>query len=124
MPACTKFVVRDVGTICGYADVADWKRVLEVDAELVHQRVVAKQAGERASNLALQVTSLQGQIVTYAKSQELLLARTEKLSVDLIALDKKYQDERVKPRWGSALAWGVAAVASSLLAGVVIAKAL
>ncbi len=117
-------MVPGIGTICGYVNIDDWKAVLEVDAELIHQRVVAKKEGERAANLALQVTSLQDQVATYAKSQALLVARTDKLSSDLIALDKKYQLERVKPMWGSPVAWTVAAISTSLLAGMLVARAL
>lgn len=113
-----------VGTVCGYLDIEDWKAVLKADAELVHLREVAKKEVERAANLALQVNSLQSQVATYASSQALLVARTDKLTKDLIALDKKYQDERVKPTWGSPVAWTIAAVSTSILAGVLINSAM
>jgi hypothetical protein len=121
VPACTKFTVPGVGIVCGYVDVADWKKVLEADAELVLQRERAKKEGERAAALDLQVKSLQNQVAAYARTQVMLAERTDKLTVDLIALDKKYQNERARPAWGSPVAWTLAAVSSSMLAGMLIA---
>lgn len=120
VPACTKYTVPGVGTICGYANVEDWKAVLEVDAELVLRREQAKKEAARADALDLQVKSLQAQVQTYARTQVMLVERTEKLTVDLIALDKKYQNERVRPSWGSPVAWTLAAVTTSLLAGMLL----
>lgn len=122
VPACTKFTVPGVGIVCGYRDVEDWKKVLEADAELVLQRERAKKEGERAEALDLQVKSLQEQVDVYARTQVMLVERTDKLTLDLIELDKKYQDERVKPTWGSPIAWTLAAVSTSILAGVLIDK--
>lgn len=115
-------MVPGVGTICGYSNIDDWMSVLEVDAELVHQRVVAKKEAARSTSLVLQVTSLQDQVAIYTQRQAVLVARADKLSSDLIVLDKKYQLERVKPMWGSPVAWTVAAISTSLLAGVLVAR--
>lgn len=109
-----------VGTICGYVNVEDWKAVLEADAELVLRREQAKKEAARADAMDLQVRSLQAQVQTYARTQVVLVKRTEKLTVDLVALDKKYQNERVRPAWGSPVAWTLAAVTTSLLAGMLI----
>lgn len=111
-----------VGTICGYASIDDWKVVLEADAELVLRREQAKKEAARADALDLQVRSLQAQVQTYARTQVVLVERTEKLTLDLIALDKKYQDERARPSWGSPVAWTLAAVSTSLLAGMLLAE--
>lgn len=110
------------GTICGYVNIEDWKAVLEADAELVLRREQAKKEAARAEALDLQVRSLQVQVQTYARTQVVLVERTEKLTLDLIALDKKYQNERVRPSWGSPVAWTIAAVSTSLLAGMLIAE--
>jgi hypothetical protein len=120
VPACTKYTVPGVGTICGYVNVEDWKAVLEADAELVLRREQAKKEAARADAMDLQVRSLQAQVQTYARTQVVLVKRTEKLTVDLVALDKKYQNERVRPAWGSPVAWTLAAVTTSLLAGMLI----
>lgn len=111
-----------IGTICGYAVLEDWKAVLEADAELVLRREQAKKEAARADALDLQVKSLQDQVRTYARTQVMLVERTEKLTLDLIALDKKYQNERVRPSWGSPVAWTLAAVSTSLLAGMLLAE--
>lgn len=122
VPACTKYTVPGVGTICGYANIEDWKAVLEADAELVLRREQAKKEAARADALDLQVKSLQDQVRTYAKTQVMLVGRTEKLTVDLVALDKKYQNERARSSWGSPVGWTLAAVSTSLLAGMLISQ--
>jgi len=95
--------------------------VLKVDAELVHSRVQLRNEGERAAALTIQLTELKGQVGTYADSQSILVQRNGDLTKQLLDLDLKYQKERVKPTWGSPLAWTIAGVSTSLLAGVLIA---
>jgi hypothetical protein len=116
-----KCAIYRVGTIdiCGFT-FEEWKKVLEADAELVHVRAELKNEERRSAGLALQVEALQEQVETYAKSQAVLIARNEKLLTDQIALDKKYQDERVKPRLGSPVAWSITTIAVAVLGGFVL----
>jgi hypothetical protein len=120
VPECKSFIVPGVGEVCGFLDVEDWKKVLKADAELVHSRGRLKKEEARAANLMAQVKSLRDQVAVYAETQHALVAQNDKLTKDLIDLDKKYQDERVRPRWGSPVAWTIAAVSTSILAGVLI----
>jgi hypothetical protein len=107
--------------VCGYLNIEDWKLVLKADAELVHARVQLRNEGERIALLTLQLSELKGQVATYANSQSILVQRNGELTKQLLDLDLKYQQERVKPTWGSPLAWTIAGVSTSILAGVLIA---
>jgi hypothetical protein len=120
VPPCTVYVIPGVGTVCGFVDVEDWKAILEADAELASKRELLAKEKERSVNLAQQAELLQGQVDTCKKSQGALDERNRKLTKDLIDLDLKYQNERVKPRWGSFLSWTIAAVSTSILAGVLL----
>ena len=104
-----------------YSFPADFNSIcLQADAELVAKRELLAKEKERTANLTLQLGSLQGQVEAYAENQKVLVTRNDKLVIDLIECDRKYQNERVKPRWGSPVAWTIAAVASSVLAGVLL----
>lgn len=115
IPKCTVYKVA-TGEICGFTE-DQWKVVLEADAELVHVRVLLAKERERSAALALQVDALKDQVDVYAKSQSLLTARADKLTNELIECDRKYQNERVKPRLGSPLAWTITTIAVATLGG-------
>lgn len=123
VPAC-KVHKTPEGEVCGYLDIEDWKRVLVVDAEVVSARIQLKNELAKLAAMTTQLTELHGQVDIYASSQALLVQRNSALTTQLLALDWKYQQERVKPRWGSPVAWTLAAVTTSILAGVVIADLL
>ena len=118
IPKCSIYKVGGVD-ICGYS-FEEWKTVLEADAELVHVRVELKNEERRSASLALQVEALQDQVDVYAKSQALLVEREGKLTRDLISCDKRYQDERVKPRLGSPVAWSLTTIAVAVLGGFIL----
>jgi len=111
------------GELCGYT-LGEWKLVLAADAELVSKRALLAKEKDRTAALTLQADALKSQVGVYAGTQVVLVERNLKLTQDLIELDRKYQFERVRPRWGSPLAWTVAAVSTSVLAGFVISNAL
>lgn len=118
IPKCTL-----IGDRCGYT-LGEWKLVLKADAELVHLRTQLKKEEARSAELAKQVEILQGQIDVHGETRKILVEREEKLTKDLIDLDRKYQLERVKPQWGNPVAWGVAAISVALLGGYVVNDAL
>jgi len=109
------------GDFCGYT-LGEWKLVLKVDAELVSARVQLKLQDQKVTLLEEQKKDLLRQAEAISASNDLLIASNDKLRTDLIALDKKYQDERVRPRWGSPLAWTAAAVSTSVLAGFLVSE--
>lgn len=123
VPPC-KVYKTTAGDLCGYLNIEDWKLVLKADAELVHLRIQLRSEAERAALLTLQLTELKGQVATYANSQSILVQRNGDLTKQLLDLDLKYQQERVKPTWGSPIAWTIAAVSTSILAGVLVAGVL
>jgi len=118
LPACE---LKQVGgeQLCTYT-LENWKLVLKSDAELIHLRTQLKNESARSAELAKQAEILQGQIDVHGETRKLLVEREAKLTKDIIDLDRKYQLERVKPRWGNPVAWGIAAVSLSLLAGYVV----
>ena len=117
-------MVPSVGEVCGYASLDDYKKVLEADSELFYNREELRLERLRTVDLTKQVGFLQGQVDVLTRTQAVLLEADRKLTNDLIVLDKKYQDERVKPRWGTPVAWGVAGVSLAVLAGVLLAGVL
>jgi hypothetical protein len=123
VPSC-KVYKTTAGDVCGFLNIEDWKTILKVDAELVHLREKLRIEEARSASLTLQLTELRGQVATYANSQSILVQRSSELTKQLLDLDLKYQQERVKPSWGSPLAWTIAGVSTSILAGVLISNVL
>ena len=108
--------------VCGYSEVGDWKLVLDADSELFAAREGLKKKQELVDNLTLQITNLEGQTAAYVKGMNALESRNAALTKQLIDLDEKYQQELVKPQWGNPLAWGIAGVSLSVLAGFLLAQ--
>lgn len=123
-PPCKLFKTNTGTEICGYDNIEDYKKVLVVDIDLADALDKLKNERDRSTLLLQQKDLLQKQVDAYADSQKVLQAHESKLTDDLIALDKKYQDERAKTQWGSPLAWGIAAVSTAVLAGFIIHDAL
>lgn len=121
LPQCKLYKTIDGQEVCGYS-LEGWKSALKVDAELVTTKFRLKKETERTGALSQQVTALREQVSVYAESQIVLVDRSNKLTQDIISLDKKYQTERVKPRFGSPVAWTLAAVSTSVLAGFAISS--
>jgi len=115
VPKCTLYRVGDKD-VCGYS-FEEWKLVLLADAELVSTRKLLAKEKEKNSSLFLQVGDLKNVIDVYSGSQVLLITNNNKLTQDIIDLDKKYQDERVKPRLGSPLAWTITAAIGAMFGG-------
>jgi len=123
LPKCNLHWIHGGMQGCVYT-LAQWKLVLKADAELFSKRILLDKEKERSAILEEQKIDLHKQVKLYTTNQDLLLVRNNKLTQDLIDLDKKYQNERVKPRWGSPIAWTVAAVSTGLLVGLLVEKSL
>jgi len=119
VPKCSLVKAADGSEVCAYT-LEEWKLVLKADAELFSNRTLLAKEKERTTSLTLQVNDLKSQVGVCLDSQKLLIERDNKLTQDLIDLDWKYQKERVKPKWGSPLAWSLAAVSTSILAGFLV----
>lgn len=118
--SCKVFKTSAGKEVCGFENIDDWKLILTADADLVYVREQLKNEQLRTINLSEQKTLLQAQVDAANANQKLLVEQNSKLTNDLIGLDKKYQDERVKPTWGSPVAWTIAGVSTSVLVGFVL----
>jgi hypothetical protein len=114
---------RIVGDDC-LLTLDDWKRVLTTNAALKNQTRLLAIEESRSGLLMQQHSALQESLKVMADSQNILITRVGKLTTDLIAKDKKYQNERVKPRLGNPLAWTITAAAVALATGFVAREAL
>jgi hypothetical protein len=123
IPMCQEYILAGGVKACGYS-LAEWKLVLKADAELVHLRETDVFRRKKAAELSAQVQGLEEALSACGDSTKAIFARSTELSAQLIALDAKYQDEIVKPRWGSALSWAIAGAAISVLAGYIAADQL
>lgn len=119
-PDCTKYSLPDGRTVCGYTNLEDWKIVLKADLELTAKKKALTLERERAAQQGLVVAGLKGQVEAFKRIVAEQSSRIETLTKDLLETDRKYQSERVKPRWGNPLAWAAAAVATAALGGFVL----
>lgn len=120
IPKCDIYTLRSGAEICGFEATVWFGKVLTVDAQLVHTVEQLKNEKARSAELSLQVEHLQEQHRLMGEINAKLKAYAVKEVEARIALDEKYQKERVKPRWGNPLAWTAAAVSAAILAGFVI----
>lgn len=123
IPACTLVKAADKSMVCAYT-IDEWKEVLKVDAEVVSLRINLKHEQYKNVLLHQQKTSLHIQLNAFADSQKVMSDRILKVTDKLIAKDKKYQNERVKPRLGSPAAWMITAISVSLATGFIVKEAL
>ena len=120
MPKCDVYTLKSGAEICGFEASVWFGKVLTVDADLVHEKKQLKNEKARSAELAKQVAILQVNLSLHDETRKLLMERDALTTKQLIEVDKKYQEERVKPRCGNPLAWTAAAVATAILAGFVI----
>lgn len=123
LPECELVKTTDGREMCAYT-LEQWISVLKADALISHQYVIIGKLEEKVEVLTEQQIDFRKQIAALAANEQLLIDHNNKLTQDLIDLDKKYQYERVKPRWGSPLAWTLAGVSTAVLAGFVLHEAL
>lgn len=116
--------VTDKGVEYCALDLEEWKRVLKTNVTYMSKVRLLHYETLKTLSLENQKSALQISLKAMAESQQVLTIRVDKLTVDIIDLDKKYQYERVKPRWGNPVAWTVAAVSASILVGFVTQQAL
>ena len=122
LPDCTKFVVVGVGTVCGYSALEDWKAVLVADVELTHLRALTAAQAEEVAAQRERADAL-------AEALEIREAGVQRLTVQLdrerdalAERDRLYQRERARPRWGTWVSWGVAAVAVGAAGGLYLGR--
>lgn len=121
IPGCKLFDVPMIGQVCGYQFLDDWKTVAAADAELVLRRgevlalAQARDAERDRADVLAEALRLREDMLGH------LVAELDTERGRLIDLDRKYQKERGAP-WHAWVGWGVATVAVSALAGVLLAE--
>jgi len=123
IPKCSLVKTKDGREMCAY-ELDEWISVLRIDALVGAQQRMLDQLHGKIEVLEEQQMDFRKQVAALTDNNKLLITSNDKLTKDLIDLDKKYQYERVKPRWGTTVSWGIAAASASILAGFVIRDAL
>jgi hypothetical protein len=97
------------------------KELYAVDSEL-HMLRALSAAQLYKIKLMRDVDKRNNKIVDLSFSNTLLFQnRNKALTKQLIETDRKYQLERVKPRWGSYISWAVTGLVAAVLTGYVVA---
>ena len=115
VPVC-RLISTPAGGLCAFT-LKEWKQVLRADAELERFKANESSLLEKDVERIKQLGLLQRQVEVYAQSQKTLVSENEKLTRNLIETDRKYQNERVKFRLGSPVAWTVAGASIAVLGG-------
>jgi len=123
-PDCIKHILPSGIRICGFTDPKEWGLVLIADKELSAIRELLRLEREKTSELSAQVENYKGQIEAYVAIAQEKDRRNKELTTDLLDTDRRYQKERVKPKWGNPFAWTAAAVATAVLGGFVLSSAI
>lgn len=118
-PDCVKHELSNGAMICGFTNLDDWKKVLKADVELTAKKKLLDLERRKSAQLAAQLIDYMGQLKAYQEIVSIQKDRNIELTKDVLDTDRKYQLERVKPRWGSAAAWTTAAVLAAVLSGFV-----
>jgi hypothetical protein len=118
LPDCTKYTVPGVGTVCGYSGLEDWKAVLRADAELTHLRELATAAAAEAQAQRDRADALAAALAVREDGVRRLTVQLNRERDALAERDRLYQRERARPRWGTWISWGVAAVAVGVAGGI------
>lgn len=132
VPQCEVYDLADGREVCGYvvkqADGTEtldqWKEVLRVDAELVVLRRADGLRRRKLAELSVQVSAAVVALAAAERALELVEDRNDDLTRQLIETDRKYQEERVKPRIGGGWAWAAAGLVAAGLVGYVVADQL
>jgi hypothetical protein len=118
IPQCLKYEITGV-PICGYKNIEDVRSLYTLDAELELRRDVERLEKDKITELESQVANLRAAHESILRAGDMLKARNVELTEQLIETDRKFQKERVKPRWGNPLAWTLSAVLAAGLAGFI-----
>ena len=117
IPQCKVYTLDDGREVCGWMTIDEIRAAYHADNELVLCRdKTAAQAGKLHA-LEVEAFSLRKAVQIEEEAKALVLKRNKELTDDLIEMNRKYEDERAKPRWGSPVAWATAAVLGAALLG-------
>lgn len=119
VPECKVYKVNQHLEVCGYATIEEVRALYEADAELYGTRKKMFSVDLKLKVQEEQIADLRIAVGEFKEAIAVVDARNAKLTKELIETDRKYQNERVKPKWGNPLAWGSTAVLGALLVGFV-----
>lgn len=120
IPRCTILEIEPGITRCTYS-LEQVRSLYRADSELSKLK---EETGLKNQKIILQEDIIewqQGQLSLSAKNNVLFHERMNTLTALYIKTDKRLQQELARPRWGSYVAWGVAAAAITLFTGYVVA---
>lgn len=119
LPECKVYKTASGKEVCGYDKIETIRELYARDAELVAHRETTEALNQVITVQRQQILDLKIAVEESDKAGKIHEDRSATLAKELIAKDKLYQDERVKPRWGTSLSWGAAAVMGAVLLGYV-----
>lgn len=122
IPNCKVVQTQSDGTLCGYT-LEQVKTLYKADNELVELRASHPLLEDKVLNLE----NINTNHIIKEKALDETIVRLDVYSKDqtdkYLKCDKDLQYEKAKPAVGSYLAWAVAGLAASVLAGVLLARA-
>lgn len=119
LPACKVYKTEAGGEVCGYATIEEVRELYAHDATLVANASAAEALGEVIELQGSQILDLRISVDAAIKAGEVWKSRSVTLAEDLIAKDLLYQDARVRPKWGTFIGFGSAALVGAILLGYV-----
>lgn len=119
VPECKVYKTKAHGEVCGYSTIEEVRALYAADSELADFRMQEPVIALQLKLKTDQVTDLKLATDAATRSGAIWEGRSKALSEQLVALDLKYQKERVKPRWGTWLSWGTAGVLGAAALGFV-----
>ena len=119
IPPCKVYALGDGREVCGWLTIEEVTTAYNADAELVKLRETDATKNEQLIAFSIQVASITAALEAEQRSVTVLQAREAKLTDDLIETNRKYENERVKSRWGNPVAWTTAAGLAAILLGIV-----
>ena len=119
LPECKVYKLDDEREVCGWLTIEEVTAAYSADAELVACREVSAAQDGKIKAIGIQFASAMKALLAEQRSVSTLQKRSKQLTDDLIALNKKYEYERAKPRWGAPIAWGSAGILGAALIGIV-----
>lgn len=118
LPECQVYTTAAGVEVCGFASIEDVKAIRLAAAELQYLREQSRLLALKVAELETQTISLRVALDAQRTATEIVRRRNVELTTLAIETDRRLQLERVKPRWGTPLAWGTAAVLGAVLLGV------
>jgi len=120
IPSCTIMNIKPGEKGCVYS-LEQVKELYKADAELSAARKEIPLLQQKEALQRSVISKMDEQLKLSLLNVKLFKDRNQELTEKLISTDKELQYEKVKPRWGSYIAWGTVAIVASAFTGYIIA---